>query len=98
MPPKPNPQPDIEPVEPDHQPDVEDHPTFVALAGHRFPEGSPERAAHVKPNEMVDARYVGVDAVMAVVDGVQVILAPGDRIRVTAEQLDHNPDFQPWED
>lgn len=48
--------------------------------------------------ELVTARYIGVDPVLAVFDGVQQIIDPGDPITVTAEQLAQNPVFEPWED
>jgi hypothetical protein len=52
--------------------------------------------------EFVTARYVGVDPVLAVFAGAQVIIEPGDPIVITGEQLAQqpatNPVFVPWED
>jgi hypothetical protein len=52
--------------------------------------------------EFVTARYVGVDPVLAVFAGAQVIIEPGDPIVITGEQLAQqpatNPVFVPWKD
>lgn len=46
----------------------------------------------------VMARYVGIEPVLAHIDGEAVIIEPGDRIPVSAEQLEQNPVFESWED
>lgn len=56
-------------------------------------------AAGITPAESkVKARYVGIEPVMAHVDGAAVLVAPGDPIMVSAEQLEQNPAFESWED
>lgn len=51
-----------------------------------------------EPESKVMARYVGIEPVLAHIDGESVIIEPGDQIPVSAEQLEQNPVFQPWED
>jgi|GEM_PF-4926022 len=51
-----------------------------------------------EPEAKVLARYVGIEPVLAHIDGEAVIIEPGDQIPVSAEQLEQNPVFQPWED
>jgi hypothetical protein len=51
-----------------------------------------------EPLPLVTARYVGIEPVLAVIAGVQVIVEPGDPITVTSEQLEQNPVFEVWED
>jgi hypothetical protein len=51
-----------------------------------------------EPLPLVVARYVGVDPVLAVIEGTQVIVNPGDPIPVTVEQLEQNPVFEAWKD
>lgn len=46
----------------------------------------------------VAARYVGVDPVMAPVNGVPTIITTGDLLMVSPEQLEQDPIFEPWED
>ena len=48
--------------------------------------------------DRVIVRYVGPDPVLAVVDGENVLIAPGDPILVTVEQLACNPEFIAWKD
>ena len=48
--------------------------------------------------DKVNARYVGIEPVMAHFDGEAVLVAPGDLIMVSVEQLEQNPVFSPWED
>lgn len=60
--------------------------------------GSDIEVVEDAPEPKVMARFVGVDPVLAHIDGVAVIVEPGDPIPVSAEQLECNPDFQPWED
>lgn len=51
-----------------------------------------------EPLPLVVARYAGVDPVLAVIDGAQVIVKPGDPIPVTVEQFEQNPVFEAWKD
>ena len=51
-----------------------------------------------EPLALVTARYVGIEPVLAVIGGAQVIVQPGDPIPVTTEQLEQNPVFEVWED
>ena len=56
-------------------------------------------AAEVVPvPDKVKARYVGIEPVMAHFNGEAVLVAPGDLIMVSVEQLEQNPVFIPWED
>lgn len=63
------------------------------------PRTLPPAVASVdEPLPLVTARYVGIEPVLAVIAGAQVIVEPGDPIQVTSEQLEQNPVFEVWED
>lgn len=84
----PRPKPATTPVDDSAGIPVEDAP----------PPPNDPPAADPEPEAKVLARYVGIEPVLAHIDGEAVIIAPGDQIPVSAEQLEQNPVFVPWED